>query len=243
MHALPSVWDRPFLFLAVSISCIVHALIVGISALRGEGAFLRVGRTPAPTTPFKLVYQDDADDARSRWTAHTAQRLTRHIVIPGPSGLASRTLGGGGLDRMADVVSTAGFGGATGGAAGADALMAHGMGASIDLTDVMAAAQGDPVRLAYFLAIREQVQRTADAQDWAASRTPDGGLAYVQFVIDRTGRIHAPAILPGRSQASVPLCNTAVQLVSASNPFPPFPPSFEESRLTVLLPIEFVDPN
>lgn len=251
-----SVWDRQFLYVAVGLSCIGHALIAGICAVSGRDFGFPARRPSAPPASFRLVYADDAKHLRSRWAAARTERLSaRHIVIPDASRLGSLVPGGGtsrhggelalggGPARMADLVSAAGGGGGAEGAVGASALFGRSVGGVVDLTDVTTAAQGNPVRLAYFSAVREQVQRTADAQERIPSQAPTGGLVYVQFIIDRTGHIDSASVLANRSRASSSLCDTAVRLVTASDPFPPFPPSFGESSLTMLLPIEFVTSN
>ena len=247
-----SVWDRAFLHRAIVISCVAHALVMVVASVRSGGWSMHPRRRVVVPKSFSLVYADDKDDARSRWSPEVVRRmLTRHIIIPGPSASSHASAGGAGgqkahpatqerLNRLLDLAASSGAVGGSRGAASAGTTFGHDADGMVDLTDVAAAAQGDPVRLAYFSAIREQVQQTADTQAWAAEHAQGGGLVYVRFGINETGRIHSAAILQDRSRAAAPLCHTAVRLVTASDPFPPFPPSFEDSNLTVLLPIEFV---
>lgn len=238
-HGSPprSVWDRSFLLLAVGLSCTGHALLLGICSLRLTAQVRRL----APAAPFKLVYEDAAERQPRSVAAEALRRSTGRITIPAPGALTSQALDRGTKWKWPGSRSILDSGGERAGSASeASASFGSGRDGTIDLTDVTAAAQGDPVRLTYFSAIREQVQRTADSRDWVAGQAPAGGLVYVQVVIDRTGQADAITVLPDRSRASPTLSETAARLVTAAAPFPPFPPAFHEPRLTVLLPIEFV---
>ena len=111
--------------------------------------------------------------------------------------------------------------------------------ASIDLTNLVEAAQGNPVLLSYFTAIREQIQRPANQQTWFAGG-PNGGLVYVSFVLESNGRVRAATIVPERSSSPHALQEVAVRIIRASSPFAPFPPSFSESEKTIIVPLEFL---
>ena len=111
--------------------------------------------------------------------------------------------------------------------------------AAVDLTNIAAAAQGDPVLLSYFGTIREQIQRIADSKEWAADGSLRAGIVYVGFVMGRDGILQSAAVVPERSSASTQLCQVALQIIRASSPFLPFPPSFKESSKTIIIPIQF----
>ena len=231
--------------LAAGLSASGHLLVFGVLAV---GAFR--GRLAIPVNQFQLSYPEDATDHRSRWLPTAGpQPSTAHIVVPGPRGVTDpAVLGNVGQQGLESLIENSlelassrdsglsgdGLGEASVGSAAFPA------GAVVDLTDVTVAAHGNPVRLAYFTAIREQVQRTANARTWIPENMTAEGAAYVQFVIARDGDLRSPTALLERSSAPPQLCRTAMELVAASSPFPPFPPSFEESNLTILLPIEFV---
>ena len=231
--------------LAAGLSASGHLLVFGVLAV---GAFR--ARLPTPVNQFQLSYPEDTTDHRSRWLPTTgAQLSTAHIVVPGPRGVTDPAVMGNvgqqGLESLIEdsleLASSHDSGLSADGSGGAPiGSSAFPAGTVVDLTDVTAAAHGNPVRLAYFTAIREQVQRMANAQAWIPAEMTAEGAAYVQFVIERGGDLRSPTALLDRSSAPPQLCQTAVQIVTASSPFPPFPPSFEESILTILLPIEFV---
>lgn len=108
----------------------------------------------------------------------------------------------------------------------------------VDLTNLVDAARGDPVLLGYFSAIRQQIQRSANSRMWVTQ--PSGeGLVCVSFVLAPSGRIHEVVVVPERSTPSTLLRETALRIVFSAAPFPPFPPSFDESDKTIVVPLEF----
>jgi len=111
---------------------------------------------------------------------------------------------------------------------------------AVDLTNLASAARGNPVLLSYFSAIREQIQRTADRQDWLSHRQLDQGIVYVGFVIARNGRVTQTSLLKDRSVASSSLAAAAVNIIRASSPFPEFPPSSPGPAMALIVPLEFV---
>lgn len=113
--------------------------------------------------------------------------------------------------------------------------------AVVDLTNLVEAAQGDPVLLSYFSAIREQIQRTANQQTWLASEVNAQGLVYVAFVLAASGRVHSVTVLGDRSVPSRLLHDIALRIIKTAGPFAPFPPSLGgESSKTVVVPLEFL---
>ena len=109
----------------------------------------------------------------------------------------------------------------------------------VDLTNLVDAAQGDPVLLSYFGAIREQIQRTADRQRWAIGKSP-GGVVYISFTLTADGKIGQVNILTARSAPAPLLHNVALGIIQAAAPFPPFPPSVPEPSKTIVVPLEFL---
>ncbi len=234
--------DR-LLIRALSISVAAHALLIGVLLIAPKRD-APLERDRPHEQPLKLIYQSaPAAASRAQWRSEPVSSESRYGRLPepalGPSAAAMAGRMGGLGGGMAGELSRAAV---ERGDVWSPAALPSGpvQAQAIDLTNLTAAAQGNPVRFAYFSAIRERVQRTADTQNWEAAGAQRGGVVYVEFVVERTGRVHSAASLQGRSRASAPLCETAVRLVTTSTPFPPFPPSFEESSLTLLLPIEFM---
>ena len=115
----------------------------------------------------------------------------------------------------------------------------RGRSAIVDLTNLVEAAQGNPVLLSYFSAIREQIQDTANRRTWMTGEGR-GGIVYVSFVLKSAGHVHSVAIMEDRSSSSQTLRNIAAKIVKSSAPFPPFPPSLRERRKTIIVPLEFL---
>lgn len=247
MSSTPASSDRPGpLFTAIALSLAVHIVFVGF------WTFKTGSRPIPPVQRFKLVYQEPVayKGQQSTLAAHT-QSPAKRIFIPAPS--ASRAAGGSvgtpgskgarafdliERSELAERLSSPDTGGpGQGGPGGA------GISATVDLTDVTAAAQGDPVRLTYFSVIREQVQNTADEQAVNMQDPGGGGTVYVTFVLDASGDAHSFGLMDDRTTAPPALCDIATRLVSAASPFPAFPPSFKERSLTIWIPIEFALAN
>ncbi|MBI3320086.1 MAG: TonB family protein [Candidatus Omnitrophica bacterium] len=112
-------------------------------------------------------------------------------------------------------------------------------GAVVDLTNLVDAAQGNPMLLSYFGAIREQIQRTANQQAWATGKIAQG-LVYVSFVLNRTGQVRSVEVLSDRSATSQGLHDIATRIIRAAAPFPQFPPSIPDATKTVVVPLEFL---
>lgn len=111
--------------------------------------------------------------------------------------------------------------------------------AVVDLTNLVEAAQGNPMLLSYFGAIREQIQRTANREAWATGKMTQG-LVYVSFVVNRTGHVRSVEILTDRSAMSQELRDIAMRIIKAASPFPQFPPSIPDAAKTVVVPLEFL---
>ena len=111
--------------------------------------------------------------------------------------------------------------------------------AVVDLTNLVEAAQGDPVLLSYFSAIREQIQRTANHQTWQTGEH-DQGLVYVSFVLAASGQVSSVSLAADRSTTSRSLQDIALRIIKSSSPFPPFPPSLKEPSRTIVVPLEFL---
>ncbi len=139
------------------------------------------------------------------------------------------------------------------------ALSEAGMNRSavVDLTNLVEAAQGDPVLLSYFSAIREQIQRIANRQTWLTGPSEDlgiprpgsraparderaEGLVYVSFVLAATGQVSSVSIAADRSTTSRFLQDIALKIIKNSSPFPSFPPSLKEPSRTIVVPLEFL---
>lgn len=110
---------------------------------------------------------------------------------------------------------------------------------SIDLTNLAEAARGDPVLLSYFSAIREQIQQAANRRGWVTDE-PSKGLVYVSFVLSSNGAIRDTSVISGRSASSTALQGVALRIIETAAPFPPFPPSINEPRKTIVVPLEFL---
>jgi len=110
---------------------------------------------------------------------------------------------------------------------------------SIDLTNLTEAARGDPVLLSYFSAIREQIQHAANRRGWLADDAAKG-LVYVAFVLSSNGAIRDVSVVSERSAPSTALQGIALRIVETAAPFPPFPPSIDEPRKTIVVPLEFL---
>lgn len=110
--------------------------------------------------------------------------------------------------------------------------------AVIDLTNLMQAAQGNPVLLSYFSAIREQIQQTANRETWLAGSQAQG-LVYVSFALSADGQVRQVSVVRERSVKSSVLQDIAERIIEAAGPFPPFPPSMAEPSKLIVVPLEF----
>lgn len=119
------------------------------------------------------------------------------------------------------------------------AEMVAARGNLIDLTNLVEAVQGDPVLLSYFGAVREQIQREASENQWSLE-VPEQGVVYISFLLSPKGAIDRVEVVSGRSALSRILQDAALKIVSASAPFPAFPPSMGTASKTVIVPLEFL---
>ncbi len=109
----------------------------------------------------------------------------------------------------------------------------------VDLANLMEAAQGDAVLLSYFSAIRERIEKAArDHRDWLNGIFSEG-LVYVSFVINPNGSLQEASVVLKRSCESAMLHELALRFVRTAGPFAPFPPSIQEPRKTIVIPLEF----
>lgn len=114
-----------------------------------------------------------------------------------------------------------------------------GRSAIVDLTNLLEAAQGNPVLLSYYSAIREQIQRTANRRTWMTGEG-QGGVVHVSFVLLSSGQVYSAAIVGDRSAPSKTLRKIALNIVRAASPFHAFPPSMAERMKTIIVPLEFL---
>jgi len=231
----------------LGVSLTAHLLVLGAQLItyRWKG-------WSAPTRPLKLIYEREAlrnnyEQAREELQRAQARlkdlRTSASFLSVGTTagGALSRALLGPGPSDLSQTMPEIRIGG--GGALGlpsAAASNVEGWAAAIDLTNISEAAQGNPVLLSYFSAIREQIQRTANEQPWLRHGASTEGTIYIGFVISRMGVIQSAAIIPEKSAPSTLLQDVSLRIIQAASPFPPFPPSFQESSKTVMVPIEFV---
>ncbi len=237
--------DR-LLTLTIGVSLAAHALLVGLPLVfHWHGLF---GSLPT----LRLIYDQDAVRETSQWAKQELERVHSRLAalhqlapIPAPGAVADG-------HRLEGVLQEAiGFGisnvalRATIGDGSADQLSSKVFGGSgawataVDLTNLEEASHGNPVLLSYFGAIREQIQRMANARAWVPSAEASGGTVYVGFTLGRTGAMQSMSVVPERSSASAPLHDVALRIIKAAAPFPPFPPSFQESSKAIIVPLEF----
>jgi hypothetical protein len=192
--------------------------------------------------PFRLVYESktvheegSSVDVRARLRQLPAPSTNRSLKINVPVTSVNRDIG-----VLTGVRDPGGAGssnvwGSPLAGSGAGGTLAN----AIDLTDIVSAARGDPVSLTYFGAIREQIQRVADGQNWLPDGKPSGGLVYVSFMVDRQGRIQSARPAAEEPEVLAALGDLALQIVKASAPFPEFPPSFDQQSLAIRVPLDF----
>lgn len=224
----------------VGASLLSHAIaIIAMFVLvRGRAS----GPLDDPERPVRLVYE--AEPARHEPSiVERVQRIARaSSLLPssgsGGSGAMPSPQAVNELVRVrigTRVSAEMGSPGSAGDAAGANRWVS-----AIDLTNIVAAAHGNPVLLSYFSAIREQIQRVASARTWLPAGEQAGGLECVGFTLNREGEVQTAAIVSTRSASSPILREAALRIVQSAGPFPPFPPSFRESSKTIIVPLEFV---
>jgi len=110
----------------------------------------------------------------------------------------------------------------------------------VDLTNLVEAAQGNPVLLSYFSVIREQIQHAANQQTWQTGEQAAHGVVYLSFVLSQNGQVGVISVLGDRSASSKQLHDISKTIIKSASPFPPFPPSIGESAKTIVVPLEFL---
>ena len=227
------------LALMVCVSLMSHAvaIVVLFILFHRQASDLR----NEPQRPARLVYE--AEPSREPSIAERVHQIARsHTFLPssasgGVGAMPSPQM----VNEMVRVrigtfsASVVGAPGAVGEATGGNRWVS-----AIDLTNIVAAAQGNPVLLSYFGAIREQIQQVASGQAWLPTGEHAGGVACVGFTLNREGVVQSVSIVSNRSTPSPLLRDAALRIVQSAGPFPPFPPSFHESSKTVIVPLEFV---
>ena len=245
-----SVWSSPtdserWLTLALGVSLLGHAAVLGAQL------FALWWRGPAGH-PVTLIYDREPVPRVAAWSPQEVvspkvqlKELARSMTVTVSSAPGQMPDIKAGQQIIFGMPSPKSEAAGHGPGAGRTHLMPEasaGTGAwaaAVDLTNLAAAAQGDPVLLSYFGTIREQIQRIADAKEWAADGSLRAGIVYVGFVMGRDGALQSASVVPERSSASAQLCQVALQIVRSSSPFLPFPPSFKESSKTIVIPIQF----
>ena len=226
-------WQDRLLLTAIGVSCAGHVAVIG-----GQLLLSHWGLFGSAARPAKLIYDRELIDTASSWTREEAVRPQQVQLTVGVGTAGGFEQGRDPVAGMSRPEVPMNFEGGLGGLArawgGSDTWSA-----AIDLTDITAAAQGDPILLTYFGALREQIQRTAKTKAWVPPGELAAGTAYIGFVISRNGRLQSAAVVAERSTASPQLERIALQIVQAAGPFLPFPPSFEDASKAIIVPIEF----
>ena len=213
--------DRAFL-VSFGMSMGLHLLLVV-----GQLLSLDWFHVPLRRTPMEVVYDRAVEQEALRVLQERLATATRDaIASPAPAALGAQT-----EIRIPDRPLLT---------AGQDLSEIMPDRASIvDLTNLVDAARGDPVLLSYFSAIREQIQRTANAQAWVTGESGEG-LVYVSFILTAGGQLQGTSIVPERSRGEPALWDAALRILKTSAPFPPFPPSVAEPSKTIIVPLEFL---
>ena len=209
--------DRAFLT-AFAASAVCHALLLGVQLIR---------LWPFPLAPQRMPDALNVVYERSVEAEHPAP-LHRALSQGGPQ--AGPGLLGGRL-RAQISESSPGLSAVSGLEASRHAV--------VDLTNLIEAAQGDPVLLSYFGAIREQIQRAANRRPWLEGELTQG-LVYVAFALRADGEVSSVSVVKDRSAASAHLQDAAARIIQSASPFPPFPPSLAGGAKTIVVPLEFL---
>ena len=220
--------DRPFV-IALSISLACHVFLLGLQLIHLHGAVFDASRSRKALDVIYDATQDEAVGNALRGMQRQAGQITQFgegqggglpgIPTPTPQiRVPERTMGS---------------------VPALPSGMTLSRPAVVDLTNLVEAAQGDPVLLTYFSAIREQIQQTANRHTWLSSGTSEG-LVYVSFVLAATGQVYSTSVLSDRSTSSRLLQEIALKIIKASGPFPSFPPSLSQPSRTVVVPLEFL---
>jgi len=235
--ALGMTSERAFT-IAFGISLTCHVLFLGVQFVR-LAPFQSLKKSPRPALDVIYEYQIAEQETRRLKERLASLKELPELQAPQPQiriperplAAGSASVGGSGYqgDRSQLIP------GLSAGPSDVNAVRA----AVVDLTNLVDAAQGNPVLLSYFSAIREQIQRTANRNTWLTGGAT-GGLVYISFVLGADGQVQAASILADRSVPAQHLQDIAVRIVKASSPFPPFPPSLGEPAKTIVVPLEFM---
>jgi len=232
---------------AIVVSLLGHVVLLGAATLQT----MWLNKRPKPPVELRLVHEGPAvHDEQDRAAQRLEEAKARTIDAPAVSSDESPQPGGmeGGSPMMtisADELRATAASSlselSTGGLA-AVSVADGGWGAAADLTNVTAAAQGNPVLLSYFSAIRTQIQQAANRRPWLTEGARAEGTVSIGFIIGVAGDIQKVAVISERSATFPDLQNAALQIVEASAPFPPLPPSVRSTSptLAVIVPIQFV---
>lgn len=229
------------LVLTLCLSLFGHAVVLGAQLMMpGRGGWSQSMK------PLKLVYAPETTEERSAWAKELGRIRVRTQELPGLPHLAAHAPMAEGYHvgplgpEVPDVPSQVSV--SEGAGSGWSSLPAGSVGvwrAAVDLTNLTETFQGNPVLYSYFSAIRERIQRTANGHNWFSGAAEKSGVVYVGFVVTRAGAIQSASVIGARSVGSNQLQAVALQIVQASGPFLPFPPSFQESAKAIMVPLEF----
>ena len=233
--------DRLFLT-AITLSMVGHLVVVGIQLIRLK----RSRRPPTLQEATAVVYEHDAlTHEVQQLHDQLAQASQRSEAAPSAPALQVRlpdrmSIGGSGtFSGVGSHGPSVSVGLEAGRSPSLPDIASPSRAAVVDLTNVVEAAQGDPVLLSYFSAIRERIQQTANHQAWFSGETTQG-LVYVSFVMSSTGQVQSASVVADRSVSSRGLQAIAMNIIKAASPFPPFPPSFNLPQKTIVVPLEFL---
>lgn len=211
--------DRPFL-IAFSCSLVCHALLLGVRLFQPMAS-----RSIPSQDARELIYTYQlAEEDHRRLQARVSELLERattmgHQEAPAPQIRIP--------DRAPMTVAPS------------SPTHSPSRAAVVDLTNLAEAAQGDPVLLSYFSAIRQQIQQAANHRRWLSGPTAEG-IVYVSFTLLSNGHVQFQDVLTARSVSSAHLQRIAMNIVASAGPFAPFPPSITEPSKTIVVPLEFL---
>jgi TonB family protein len=235
---------------AIGLSLAGHLVVLGATAAQTVWLL----RRPKPAVPLRLIHDGPAKhDEQDRAAQRLEEAKTRTIEAPALNQDAGAEPGEAeGLQDGSPMMSisaaelrataAASLGELSSGGLAAVSVADGSWSSAADLTNVAAAAQGNPVLLSYFSAIRSQIQQAANRRPWLTEGAKSEGTVSIGFVIGVAGDIQKATVIAERSAAFPELQSAALQIVEASAPFPPLPPSVRSASptLAVIVPIQFV---
>jgi TonB family protein len=218
--------DKVFM-LAFGVSLAIHLSLLAVQVVR-LGWLTDWMRRKADRTALEVIYEQEA-------LKQELEQLKEQLVRARRDAVSSAAPGASQPHPTIRIPDRPSF-------AASQALLetAPNRAAIIDLTNLTDASRGDPVLLSYFSAIREQIQRAANEREWLTTDLNQRGLVYVSFILTAEGRVRSATIVSQRSVQSEPLHETALKIINAAAPFPPFPPSLTEQSKTLVVPLEFL---